>query len=112
MKVILGNIFELCGYNHFVKYFKNEESSKISLSKVIKKIQKNFSEEEWSYLKKYHKRSRTNSKKSSTLSHMSIEEEKRSVHSETSSIKSSQKSGASSRRSSYGKKLSQAEKLA
>lgn len=78
---------------------------------MIKKIQKQFSEEEWSYLKKYHKRSRTNSKKSSTLSHMSVEEEKRSVHSETSSVRSGPKSGVSSKRNSFGKKLTKAEKL-
>jgi len=29
LKVILGNVFSLCGYNHFVKYFKG--SAKISL---------------------------------------------------------------------------------
>jgi hypothetical protein len=111
---LLGNIFQLCGYNHFVQYFKNQENSKISLSKVIKKIQKKFNEEEWNYLKKYHKRSRTNSKKSSTLSHMSAEEEKRSVHShsETSSIKSGMQSRPPSHRSSLSKKLSKAEKLA
>jgi hypothetical protein len=52
---------------------------KISLSKVIKKLQSKFSEDEWNYVKKYHKRSRTNSKKSSTMSHVSnvsMEEEK------------------------------------
>jgi hypothetical protein len=40
LKVILSNIFQLCGYKHFIKYFKKEPgtTSKISLSKVIKKI--------------------------------------------------------------------------
>ena len=94
----------MCGYNHFVNYFKNEGRSKISLQKVIKKIQKRFSEEEWNYLKKYHKKSKTNSKKSSTLSHMSIEEDKEphetlSLHSGSKrSLNSSFKSGCSSNR--------------
>lgn len=79
LKALLNNIFQLCGYQHFIKYFKKEGGSKISLSKVIKKIQSKFTEEEWDYLKKYHKRSRTNSKMSSTksnISNVSMEEEK------------------------------------
>ena len=33
LKVILSNIFELCGYKHFIKYFKKDPTvtSKISL---------------------------------------------------------------------------------
>lgn len=60
------------------------------------------------FLKKYHKRSRTNSKKSSTLSHVSHEEEK-TPHSEN----SASSYAASSRKSSttLKKKLSKAEKL-
>jgi hypothetical protein len=38
LKVILGNIFSLCGYNQFIEYFKNKEGPKVSLSKIIKKI--------------------------------------------------------------------------
>lgn len=47
LKSILANIFDLCGYHNFISYFKKEGSAKISLTKVIKKIQKTFSEEEW-----------------------------------------------------------------
>lgn len=42
-----------------------------------------------------HKRSRTNSKMSSTKSHISSEEEKMLTHSETSSIASGKKSNSS-----------------
>eukprot|EP00347_Sterkiella_histriomuscorum_P003508 403364031 len=115
LRVILGNIFQLCGYNHFVEYFKNKDGPKVSLQKIIKKIQKSFSEEEWNFLKKYHKRSRTNSKKSSTLSHFSHEEEKRSMKSENSSVKSLPRSTTSSNKEYKIKdgstKLSRAEKL-
>jgi hypothetical protein len=38
LKTILANIFKLCGYKNFIKYFKNEGGNNISLSKVIKKI--------------------------------------------------------------------------
>ncbi len=78
LKVILGNIFQICGYKDFISYFKRDPNvgSRISLQKVIKKIQSKFSEEEWAFLKKFHKSNKSGSKKSSTLSHMSIEEEK------------------------------------
>lgn len=99
LKTLLQNIFSLCGYKNFVRYFRNEATStNISLSKVIKKIQKTFSEEEWQYLKKYHKRSRTNSKLSSTLSHASVGEEEKyshTSHSETGSIASGRRSANS-----------------
>jgi hypothetical protein len=81
----------------FTKYFKIDGVPKISLQKIIKKIEKKFSEEEWKYLKTYHKRSRKNSRLSSTKSHISnvsMEEEKQSKGtdsrrlSETSSIAS------------------------
>jgi hypothetical protein len=41
LKQILGNIFQLCGYCDFIPYFKRDPShlSKISLQKVIKKMQ-------------------------------------------------------------------------
>ena len=77
---------------------------------MIKKIQAKFSEEEWYYLKKLHKRSRTNSKRSSTLSHASIEEEKY-THSETASVASGKKSVSSAGTGSK-KKKNKAEKLA
>ena len=91
LKVILGNIFSICGYKDFVSYFKRDPAvgSKISLQKVIKKIQQKFSEEEWTFLKKYHKSNKSGSKKSSTLSHKSLEEEKMQIQSsDSSSIKS------------------------
>jgi hypothetical protein len=52
LKTILSNIFNVCGYKNFIQYFKKEGGAKISLTKVLKKIQKSFSEEEWNYLKK------------------------------------------------------------
>jgi RNA cap guanine-N2 methyltransferase len=112
LKVILGNIFSLFGYKDFINYFKRDPltGSRISLQKVIKKIQQKFSDEEWNFLKKYHKRSRTNSRRSSTLSHRSVEEEKAHSHSETSSVKSGKMSNTSSQGLSK-KKLSKAEKL-
>lgn len=96
LKVILGNIFSLFGYKDFISYFKRDPASgsRISLQKVVKKIQQKFSEDEWNFLKKYHRRSRTNSRRSSTLSHKSLEEEK--MHSETSSVVSGRRSNTSS----------------
>jgi len=90
--MILTNIFKLCGYSHFTPYFKNEISNKISLSKVVSKIQKKFSPHEWAFLKKVHKKSsKSSSLKSRSLkssSAMSIEEDKTSLYSHGSSKKS------------------------
>ena len=111
LKVILGNIFSICGYKDFINYFKRDPNvgSKISLQKVIKKIQQKFSEEEWTFLKKYHKSNKTGSRKSSTLSHKSIEEEKfHRQSSDTSSIASGKFSNSSSHRAKH----KQAERLA
>lgn len=85
LKMILTNVFKLCGYKHFIPYFKNEVSNKISLSKVINKLQKKFNTQEWQFLKTVHKKSsRGSSMKSHSLkssSAMSYEEDKASVRS-------------------------------
>lgn len=56
----------MCGYCDFTSYFKSEIDNKIPLTKVIKKLKMSFSEDEWSYLRKLHKRQ--SSMKSSTMS--------------------------------------------
>jgi hypothetical protein len=56
LKAILTNVFQYCGYRHFVKYFKREGKSKISLPYLIRKLQSSFTQQEWYYLRKIHKK--------------------------------------------------------
>lgn len=58
LRVILINVFTLCGYKHFIKYFLRTGKSKLVLSKVVKQLQGTFSPEEWYYLRKIHKKDR------------------------------------------------------
>ncbi len=80
---------------------------------MIKKIQQKFSEEEWSFLKKYHKRSRASSKISSTISYKSQDEEMKA--SETSSVASGKKSNTSSnqgkRQKRYQRKVTEEDEI-
>lgn len=56
LRAILTNVFTLCGYRHFSKYFKRTGKSKLSLPTLIKQLQAKFTQEEWYYLRKIHKK--------------------------------------------------------
>jgi hypothetical protein len=56
LRAILTNVFTYCGYRHFSKYFKRTGKSKMSLPNLIKQIQTRFTQEEWYYLRKIHKK--------------------------------------------------------
>ena len=56
LKAILTNVFTVSGYKNFTKYVKGHCKTKPLISKVVKQIQKNFSPEEWYYLRKIHKK--------------------------------------------------------
>jgi len=49
----LNNIINVSGIGFFAKYLNKQ--SKISLQKVIKALQKEYSPEQWLEIKKYHK---------------------------------------------------------
>ena len=42
LKAVLTNVFQYCGYRHFAKYFKRQGKSKMSLTFLIRKLQKTF----------------------------------------------------------------------
>ena len=50
------NVAGISGYHHFLKFFEREGKSKLSLQKVVSQLQKKFTEEEWYYLRKIHKK--------------------------------------------------------
>ena len=50
------NVFTMGGYRHFLKFIKRSGKSKLSLQKVVKSLQKDFSPEEWYYYRKIHKK--------------------------------------------------------
>ena len=58
IKAILGNVFTFGGHRHFLRFLKRTGKSKLSLQKVIKRLQKSFAPEEWYYYRKIHKKER------------------------------------------------------
>lgn len=44
------------GYYHFTKFYERKGTSKLAIQKVVKSLQKKFSDEHWYYLRKIHKK--------------------------------------------------------
>lgn len=57
LRQILNNVFHNSGYNILSKFLLKKGQSKISLQKLIKSIQKNYTESDWLMIKKLHKKS-------------------------------------------------------
>ena len=51
-------MFTFGGHRHFLRFLKRTGKSKLSLQKVIKRLQKSFAPEEWYYYRKIHKKER------------------------------------------------------
>ena len=56
LKAIITNVFTVSGYKYFIKYVKDHSKAKPIISKIVKQLQKDFSPEEWYYLRKIHKK--------------------------------------------------------
>mmetsp|Transcript_14565 Transcript_14565/g.24860 ORF Transcript_14565/g.24860 Transcript_14565/m.24860 type:complete len:89 (+) Transcript_14565:1085-1351(+) len=61
LKQILSNVISLSGFQHLLPYY-SEPLKQLSLFKVIRDLQKNFSIEQWDRIKKFHKREKNQGK--------------------------------------------------
>mmetsp|Transcript_37023 Transcript_37023/g.56771 ORF Transcript_37023/g.56771 Transcript_37023/m.56771 type:complete len:224 (-) Transcript_37023:837-1508(-) len=63
LKQLLANILKGSGYHHVSKHMAREGASKLSLQKVVRNIQKQFSDSEWDTIKRAHKKTTSPSSK-------------------------------------------------
>lgn len=67
LQQLLTNVFAITGFQNSLKFLSKKGGSKTSLQKVIKQIQAKYSQEEWTQIKKFHKRMNSSCRKGSNI---------------------------------------------